>query len=54
MRAQGLTTAQLEQEIARRLGESYMNNPQVSVLLKESVQNRVTVEVPCVNPVCFR
>ncbi len=44
LRAKGLKPAQLEQEIARLLGQSYMNNPQVSVLVKESVQNRVTVE----------
>ncbi len=44
VRAKGLKPAQLEKEIAQRLEQSFMNNPQVSVLVKESVQNRVTVE----------
>lgn len=44
LRAKGLRPAQLEQQLAGLLEKSYMHNPQVTVLVKESTQNRVTVE----------
>ncbi len=44
VRAKGLKPAQLERVIAQKLEQTYMNNPQVTVVVKESVQNRVTVE----------
>lgn len=44
VRAQGMKPAQLERIIAQKLEQSYMNNPQVTVVVKESVQNRVTVD----------
>ncbi|MFZ1341684.1 SLBB domain-containing protein [Thiothrix eikelboomii] len=44
LRAKGLRPAQLEQQLASLLEKTYMHNPQVTVLVKESTQNRVTVE----------
>lgn len=44
VRAKGLSPSALESEIARRLERDFMNNPQVSVLVKQSAQNRITVE----------
>lgn len=44
VRAQRMKPAQLERVIAQKLEQTYMNNPQVTVVVKESVQNRVTVE----------
>ena len=44
LRAKGLRPAQLEQQLASLLEKNYMHNPQVTVLIKESTQNRVTVE----------
>jgi polysaccharide export outer membrane protein len=42
--AGGLTAQQLEGLIARKLSESYLQDPQVSVFIKEFVSQRVTVE----------
>ena len=42
--AGGLTATELESEIARRLKENYMEDPQVSVFVKEYLSQRVTVE----------
>lgn len=42
--AAGRTVADLEAELARRLGAKYIQSPQVSVLVKESVGARVTVD----------
>ncbi len=44
VRAQGLTPAQLERQLEQRLGRDFMNDPQVTVVVTESVRNRVTVE----------
>lgn len=44
LRAKGLRPAQLEDQLAKLLEQSYMHNPQVTVLVKESTQNRITVE----------
>lgn len=43
IRASGMTTSQIEKQIASRLGR-YMHSPQVSVFRKESSRNRITVE----------
>jgi polysaccharide export outer membrane protein len=42
--ASGKTTAQLSQEIASRLGEKYLQSPQVSVVVSDSASRKVTVE----------
>jgi polysaccharide export outer membrane protein len=42
--AAGLTGQELEDLIAQKLGESYMQDPQVSVFIKEYISQRVTVE----------
>jgi polysaccharide export outer membrane protein len=42
--AGGLTAQQLEALIAKKLTESYMQDPQVSVFIKEYISQRVTVE----------
>lgn len=44
IRAEGLTTVGLADEIAARLSGKYLINPQVTVSLVSSFQNRVTVE----------
>lgn len=43
VKAAGLTASQLEQQIAAKLAKDYMHNPQVSVLVRESMGGRVTV-----------
>ena len=42
--AQGRTTTELSAEIARRLGEHYLQSPQVSVVVEEAVSQKVSVE----------
>lgn len=42
--AGGKTVPELEQEIAAKLKENYLQNPQVSVFVKEFTSQRVTVE----------
>lgn len=44
VRAVDLTTAQLDSELTRRLGEKYLENPDVSVGIKESTTRVVTVD----------
>src|SRR5690606_15537668 len=44
VRAGGRTVQELEQEIATRLSEEYLQSPQVSVFVKEFTSQRVTVE----------
>jgi polysaccharide export outer membrane protein len=48
--AGGRTTLQLQDEIAQRLGEKYLQSPQVSVSLAESASQKVTVEGEVKNP----
>lgn len=43
VRAVGLSPAELENVIASRLEKDFMNNPQVSALVKESNSNNITV-----------
>ena len=42
--AVGRTTGDIREEIARRLGERYLRNPDVTVAVRESNNNNVTVE----------
>lgn len=42
--AVGRTTSELRDEIARRLGERYLRNPDVTVAVRESTSNNFTVE----------
>jgi polysaccharide export outer membrane protein len=44
LRAYDLTTAQLDEALTRKLGEKYLENPDVSVGIKESVRRNVTVD----------
>ncbi|MEZ5478888.1 MAG: SLBB domain-containing protein [Thiolinea sp.] len=53
VQAQGRTPAALEREIAAKLETNFINNPQVTVVVKESVQNRVTVEGAVKQPGVF-
>jgi polysaccharide export outer membrane protein len=43
MQAGGLTGQQLEMQIAQKLQEKYLQDPQVSVFIKEFVSQRVTI-----------
>lgn len=42
--AGGLTTGELEEEIAKKLAANYLQDPQVSVFVKEGVSQRVVIE----------
>jgi len=44
LRAYDLTTAQMDDALTHRLGEKYLENPDVSVGIKESVRRNVTVD----------
>jgi polysaccharide export outer membrane protein len=44
MAAAGKTTEELERELTKKLGEKYLQNPQVTVLVKEFNSQRVTIE----------
>jgi polysaccharide biosynthesis/export protein len=44
VRAVDMTTAQLDSELTRKLGEKYLENPDVSVGIKESTTRVVTVD----------
>jgi polysaccharide export outer membrane protein len=48
--AGGKTVAELESEIAGKLGEKYLQSPQVSVFVKEANSQRVTVSGAVTNP----
>lgn len=48
--AGGKTVQELEAEIASRLSERYLQNPQVSVFVKEFASQRVTLEGAIKNP----
>lgn len=53
VKAGGLTTAQLEQSIAQKLSQSYLQSPQVSVFVKEYNSQRITVDGAVVQPGIF-
>lgn len=44
IKAAGLTSQQLERELTRKLGDKYLQNPQVTVFVKEYNSQRVVVE----------
>jgi polysaccharide export outer membrane protein len=44
VRAVNLTTAELDGELTTKLGEKYLENPDVSVGIKESTSRVVTVD----------
>jgi len=48
--AGGRTTKELSDDLAAELGKKYMNYPRVTVTLKESVSQRVTVDGAVVQP----
>ncbi|MBK6726638.1 MAG: polysaccharide export protein [Xanthomonadales bacterium] len=51
--AGGKTVSELEAEIAKRLSEQYLQNPQVSVFVKEYSSQRITVEGAVQSPGIF-
>lgn len=51
--AGGKTVSELEAEIAKRLSDQYLQNPQVSVFVKEFASQRVTIEGSVQNPGIF-
>lgn len=53
VQAAGLTSEQLETSLAERLAKSYLQNPQVSVFIKEYTSQRVTVEGAVKKPGVF-
>lgn len=50
LEAAGLTAAELEAQIAAKLGECCLQEPQVSIFIEEFVSQRVTVEGEVKNP----
>ncbi|MFZ1324634.1 MAG: polysaccharide biosynthesis/export family protein [Candidatus Contendobacter sp.] len=44
VQAAGLTSEQLEESLSEKLSKEYLQNPQVSVFIKEFISQRVTVE----------
>jgi polysaccharide export outer membrane protein len=52
--AAGKTTIQLQDELAQRLGDKYLQSPQVSVSVAESASQKVTVEGEVKNPGVFQ
>jgi polysaccharide export outer membrane protein len=44
VRAADRTAAELEREVARKLGEKYLQNPQVSFIVREYNSQRITLE----------
>jgi polysaccharide biosynthesis/export protein len=53
VKAGGLTQSQLEQEIARKLKAAYLQEPQVSVFVKEYNSQRITVDGAVKKPGIF-
>ena len=51
--AAGKTTSQLQQEIAKLLGDRYLQSPHVSVSVTDSASQKVTVEGEVKNPGVF-
>jgi polysaccharide export outer membrane protein len=52
--AAGKTPVQLQSEIAQRLGDRYLQSPQVAVLVIDSASQKVTVEGEVKNPGVFQ
>ena len=53
VKAGGLTASQLEQSIAAKLGQAYLQSPQVSVFVKEYNSQRITVDGAVQKPGIF-
>jgi polysaccharide export outer membrane protein len=53
MPAAGKTAQQIEQDLTRRLAATYLNNPQVTVFVKEHNSQTVTVEGAVMRPGVF-
>lgn len=53
MQAAGLTSQEVEHELTRRLGASYLKNPQVNIYVKEYNSQRVTIEGSVRSPGVF-
>jgi len=53
MQAAGLTSQEIERELTRRLGVTYLKNPQVNIYVKEYNSQRVTVEGAVRSPGVF-
>jgi polysaccharide biosynthesis/export protein len=53
VKAGGLTQSQLEQQIAKKLGSTYLQSPQVSVFVKEYNSQRITVDGAVQKPGIF-
>ena len=53
VKAAGRTQAELEQELTTRLGHSYLQNPQVTVAIKEYNSQRITVDGAVQKPGIF-
>lgn len=51
--AAGRTASEIERELSRRLGETYLRNPQITVYLKEYNSQRITVEGAVKKPGVF-
>jgi polysaccharide export outer membrane protein len=51
--AAGLTSQEVERELAKRLGASYLKNPQVNIYVKEYNSQRVTIEGSVRSPGVF-
>ena len=49
----GLTSQEVEQRIADRYREKYLQNPQVSIFIKEFTSERITIEGAVVRPGIF-
>ena len=49
----GLTSQEIETRIAARYGEKYLQNPQVSVFIKEFTTERITIEGAVAKPGIF-
>ncbi|HEV7229277.1 polysaccharide biosynthesis/export family protein [Brevundimonas sp.] len=50
VQAAGLTPNELSNDIARRLGERYLRNPQVTVTVKEAASQKVTIDGAVTQP----
>ena len=53
VRAAGKNAGQLSQEIAARLGQTYLQSPQVSVMVTEANSQKITVEGAVLQPGVF-
>jgi polysaccharide export outer membrane protein len=53
VQAAGLTPGELSSDLARRLGERYLRNPQVTVSVKEAASQKVTIDGAVTQPGVF-